>query len=119
MTLRKGIASLLTVLFIGTGIIATIAYADDYQVVTTWSHIWTGIQSEFEAGHYGTGDWGTDPTQIVTQCWAACQDGANAEVDIDYSIHTATTDIGRYAAKVEHINAPWVTTYKYYGWIYD
>ena len=60
----------------------------------------TGIQSEFEAGQYGTGNWGTDPTQIVTECWDACQDGANGGMDINRSPHKAVTDIGRYAARV-------------------
>ena len=119
MTWKKGIAVLLAVTFTGTAFTAVAAHADEFQTVTTWSHIFTGIQSEFEAGQYGTGNWGTDPDQIVTQCWAACQDGPNGEMEINYSDHKAITDIGRYAAMVEHINNPFVTTYKYYGWCYD
>lgn len=117
---RKGfiglLASIVLVVSLGTVIVA----ADGFQNVTTWSNLFvTGIKSEFEAGKYGSGDWGTDPTRIVTQCWAACQDGANGEVDINYSPKVTPSSIGHYEAWVEHANNWFVTTYKYYGWIYD
>lgn len=88
------------------------------QEVKTWSGLKTGISSEFEAGHKGTGQYGTDTSRIITQCWAACQDGANAARDIVYSPKVGTSDVGRYKASCEHWNNPLVTTSKYYGWYY-
>ena len=93
-------------------------FGEALQEVKTWSNIKTGISAEFEAGHNGTGEWGTDPTRIITQCWVACQDGANGTVDIAYSPEVGEDDIGRYKASKEHWNNPLVTTYKYYGWYY-
>lgn len=89
-----------------------------YATQKTWSGLKTGISSEFEAGHKGTGQYGTDTSRIITQCWAACQDGANAARDIVYSPKVGTSDVGRYKASCEHWNNPLVTTSKYYGWYY-
>ena len=88
------------------------------QEVKTWSGLFTGISAEFEAGHFGTGEWGTDTTKIITQYWVACQDGENGTLDFAYSPKVATTAVGRYKASKEHVNNPFVTTYKYYGWYY-
>lgn len=118
--LRKGFMGLAATILLVVSLGAVSVAADSFQNVTMWANIFvTGIKSEFEAGQYGSGDWGTDPARIVTQCWAACQDGANAEIDIQYSPKVTTMSIGHYEAQVEHGNNWFVNTYKYYGWIYD
>ncbi len=99
-------------------LVPVMANAGAAQEVKTWSNIFTGISAEFEAGHYGTGQWGTDPSRIVCQSWVACQDGTNGSMDIAYSVRKATTDIGRYKASKQHVNNPLINTYKYYGWYY-
>lgn len=103
---------------LASGILAVSALGAADQEVKTWSHVMTGISAEFEAGHKGTGKWGTDPSRIITQSWVACQDGAGASRDIAYSPKMATTDFGRFKASKEHFNNPFVDTLKYYGWYY-
>lgn len=94
------------------------ASAQALQEVTTWSHVMTGISAEFEAGHKGTGAWGTDPSRVITQSWVALQDGSNGPVETTYSPKVSVSAAGRYRASDEHFNNPFVTTYKYYGWYY-
>ena len=117
--MKKSLKMLVAGTVIGCALTASVgAFGAAAQEVNTWSGLKTGISSEFEAGHKGTGQYGTDTSRIITQCWAACQDGANAARDIVYSPKVGTSDVGRYKASCEHWNNPFVTTSKYYGWYY-
>lgn len=112
---KFGIAGILTMILFGTAIMASAAAL---QEVKTWSHVMTGISATFEAGHKGTGEWGTDPNRIIRQSWVAIQAGVNGELERDFSDKVAVNAVGRYSASKEHFNNPFVTTYKYYGWNY-
>lgn len=117
--MKKSLKMLVAGTVIGCALTASVgAFGAAAQEVKTWSGLKTGISSEFEAGHKGTGQYGTDTSRIITQCWAACQDGANAARDIVYSPKVGTSDVVRYKASCEHWNNPLVTTSKYYGWYY-
>lgn len=112
---KLGMTSILTMTLLGTAITASAAAL---QEVKTWSHVMTGISATFEAGHKGTGEWGTDPNRIITQSWVAIQAGVNGELQYNRSDKVSANAVGRYSASKEHFNNPLVTTYKYYGWEY-
>ena len=113
--LKLCVVGVLTVNIVGTVLTVSAAVFPEFK---TWSHVMTGISATFEAGHKGTGDWGTDPNRIITQSWVGLQEKTNGTVEFSYSPKVETSSVGQYGASKEKVNNPFTTMRKYYGWYY-